>query len=196
MDGFVTLVKDILIQAGVPAPCVFCKQKVEVPGFFRPEKKWDLLVVVDDQLLATIEFKSQIGPSFGNNFNNRTEESLGSAMDLLTAYRDGAFAPSSRPWLGYLMLLEEAKASTAPVSNSEPHFPVLPEFRDASYARRYEPLLLKLVRERLYDATCFLLASQKGGKKGLYSEPNSELGFSSFAASLTAKAVAYMSARK
>ncbi len=39
------------------------------------------------------------------------------------------------------MLLEEASGSTRPVSVAEPHFPVFDEFRDASYAKRYEMLL-------------------------------------------------------
>ena len=73
-------------------------------------KKWDLLVVADGQFLAGIEFKSQVG-SFGNNYNNRTEEAIGSATDLWAAYREGAFKPSARPWLGYLMLLEETPES-------------------------------------------------------------------------------------
>ena len=56
-------------------------------------------MVVDGTLLAAFEFKSQVGPSFGNNFNNRTEEALGSATDLWTAFREGAFQTSQRPWL-------------------------------------------------------------------------------------------------
>src|SRR5471030_2748197 len=75
---------------------------------YRPEKKWDLIVISNKQLVCVMEFKSQVGPSFGNNFNNRTEEAIGSATDIWAAYREGAFKPSSRPWLGYLMLLEEA----------------------------------------------------------------------------------------
>jgi hypothetical protein len=100
--------------------------------------------------MASIEFKSQIG-SFGNNYNNRTEEALGSATDLWTAYREGAFKESPRPWLGYFMLLEEAPGSITPVGVAEPHFPVFQEFRNASYSRRYELFCQKLVRERLYD---------------------------------------------
>ena len=42
--------------------------------YFRPNKKWDFIVVVEGQLVAAREAKSQVGPSFGNNFNNRTEE--------------------------------------------------------------------------------------------------------------------------
>jgi hypothetical protein len=156
---------------------------VELPGWYRPEKKWDLLVVADGQLLAGIEFKSQVG-SFGNNCNNRTEEAIGSATDLWAAYREGAFKPAVRPWLGYLMLLEEVPGSTTPVSAREPHFKVFPEFTGASYAHRYEILLTKLVRERLYDAGCFLLSNAVGGRKGAYREPSGELSFQNFIASL------------
>jgi Restriction endonuclease XhoI len=170
MDGFVALVRDLLEESGVDRPVVYCERHVDLPGWFRPEKKWDLLVVVDGCLIAAIEFKSQVG-SFGNNFNNRTEEALGSAVDLWAAYREGAFKPSGRPWLGYLMLLEDAPGSTRPVKAQEPHFKVFEEFRSASYARRYEILLTKLVRERLYDATCFLMSNSADGPRGQYSEP-------------------------
>jgi hypothetical protein len=189
MNGFVNLVRDLLGDSGLPKPHVYCDKYVEVPGWYRPEKKWDLLVVADGRLLAGIEFKSQVG-SFGNNYNNRTEESIGSAVDLWAAYREGAFKPSARPWLGYLMLLEEAPGSTAPVRAREPHFKVFPEFRAASYAKRYEVLLTKLVRERLYDAACFLMSSATDGARGVYREPAPELSFENFIASLLAKAIA------
>jgi len=189
MDGFVALVRDLLEESGVDRPVVYCERHIELPGWFRPEKKWDLLVVVEGCLIAAIEFKSQVG-SFGNNFNNRTEEALGSATDLWAAYREGAFKPSARPWLGYLMLLEDAPASTRPVKAQEPHFKVFEEFKSASYAGRYEILLTKLVRERLYDATCFLMSNSADGLNGQYSEPVAELNFTNFISSLTAKAIA------
>ena len=122
------LVRDLLEESGVDqAGGLLRTGCVELPGWFRPEKKWDLLVVVEGCLIAAIEFKSQVG-SFGNNFNNRTEEALGSAADLWAAYREGAFKPSARPWLGYLMLLEDAPGSTRPVKAQEPHFKVFEEF--------------------------------------------------------------------
>jgi hypothetical protein len=114
-----------------------------IPGYFRPEKSWDLLVVVDGALLASVEFKSQVG-SFGNNYNNRTEEAIGVATDLWTAFREGAFSESPKPWLGWLMLLEDAPGSTRPVKVSEPFFRVFEEFRKVSYAERYEILCKKL----------------------------------------------------
>lgn len=189
MNGFIDLVRDLLLENGLPEAHVFCEKSVELPGWYRPEKKWDLLVVSDGKLIAGIEFKSQIG-SFGNNYNNRTEEAIGSATDIWSAYREGAFKPSARPWLGYLMLLEEAPGSLRPVRAREPHFNVFPEFKEASYAKRYEILLTKLVRERLYDAACLLMSNAAEGRKGVCSEPNAELGFQSFATSLIAKAIA------
>lgn len=195
MDGFVKLVSELLIESGIPNATIFRKRNVELPGFFRPTKEWDLLVVVDGTLLASIEFKSQVGPSFGNNYNNRTEEALGSATDLWTAYREGAFRSSLRPWLGYFMLLEETPRSTSPVVVSEPHFRVFDEFRDASYAKRYELFCLKLVRERLYDAACFLMSDKVSGPKGLFREPLPELSFGNFVASLTGRAIAYSRSR-
>lgn len=194
MNGFVELVSELLVESGIHDATIYRKKSVEVPGFFRPTKEWDLLVVVDGQLLASIEFKSQVG-AFGNNYNNRTEEALGSATDLWTAYREGAFRDSPRPWLGYLMLLEEAPKSTSPVAVSEPHFKVFEEFRGASYAKRYELFCLKLVRERLYDSTCFLLSDKVGGSKGLFKEPAPELSFENFVASLMGRAIAYSRSR-
>ena len=189
MDGFVELVRDFLVECGVEESSIFCNKAVELPGWFRAEKKWDLLVVVKGQLIAAMEFKSQVG-SFGNNFNNRTEEVLGSATDIWTAYREGAFTLGQRPWLGYVMVLEEVARSLSPVGVKEPHFPVFPEFRGASYAKRYEILMTKLVRERLYDSAAFLLSSKTSAKRGDYNQPLPELNFENLLTSLKARAMA------
>jgi len=193
LDGFITLVNALLVEAGLSKHAIFAhsKKDVTLPGFFRPTKQWDVIVVADGNVLATIEFKSQVGPSFGNNFNNRTEEALGNATDFWTAYREGAFKDSVRPWLGYFMLLEQAPASTTPVKAESPHFEVFPEFVDSSYAKRYELLCRKLVRERLYDAACLLLSDRQQGRKGYFTEPVEEISFTNFATSLTAKVLAY-----
>jgi len=191
LDGFVTLCRSLLIEAGLPEASVHWRSSLQLPGYFRAEKTWDLLAVVDGQLLAVIEFKAQVGPSFGNNFNNRTEEALGNATDLWAAYREGAFAPSQRPWLGYLFLLEQCDRSLAPVGVKEPHFDVFEEFQDASYAKRYEILLMKLLRERLYDGTCLLLSTKKGGLRGKFRAATEELNFEKFASSFMAHAIAF-----
>ena len=123
MDGFVKVLCDLIVRGGMPDAAVFRNRAVELPGYFRPTKQWDLLVVADGTLLAVLELKSQIGPSFGNNFNNRTEEAMGSALDLWTAYREGAFAGSPRPWLGYVFLLEDCAKSRASRRGAGAAFP-------------------------------------------------------------------------
>ena len=92
MDGFIALVIDIVKANGLEHAAIHQKRAVlTLPGYFRPAKLWDLLVTNEGRLIAAIELKSQVGPSFGNNFNNRTEEAIGTAHDLWTAYREGAF---------------------------------------------------------------------------------------------------------
>lgn len=189
MNGFVELVRDFLSESGIEKPNIYCDRSIELPGWFRAEKKWDLLIVANGCLIAAIEFKSQVG-SFGNNFNNRSEEALGSATDIWAAYREGAFAPSQRPWLGYFMMLEDADGSTRPIGVCETHFKVFPEFKNASYAQRYEILLTKLVRERHYDCASLLLSSASEGPKGNYREPSPELTFAGLLKSLEGRIAA------
>jgi hypothetical protein len=153
MDGFIDLFSKLITQTGIPEQYLFRKKAIELPGFFRPTKEWDLLVVRERILIAVIEAKSQVGPSFGNNFNNRTEEAIGSALDLWTAFREQAYLESPQPFLGYFFMLEDCKASNRPVRIKEPHFKVFPEFVGASYIRRYELFCRKLVLERHYTAS-------------------------------------------
>jgi hypothetical protein len=191
MDGFIQLICELVVDAGVDKKNIFFKKSLELPGFFRPTKEWDLLVVKDDQLIIALEAKSQVGPSFGNNFNNRTEEAIRSALDLWTAYREGAFNKTVKPWLGYMFLLEDSEASRRPVKVREPHFKVFPEFVNASYAKRYELFCRKLMRERHYNVASFLLSNREKGLNGQYQEPADDLTFEIFAKSLTAHAAAY-----
>ena len=197
MDGFVLLVRDIIKDGRIVGRLhSFIHKLSNCRDTFGPEKKWDLIVVDGDVLVAAIEFKSQIGPSFGNNFNNRSEEAIGTAQDIWTAYREGAFPTSDRPWLGYVMMLEDCPRSTSPVSVRQPHFPVFPEFVDASYSERYQLLMTKLVRERLYDSTCFLLSSRETGAKGRYTFPDANLSFIQLAASLSGKITSHLNAKR
>lgn len=191
MDGFIDLISDLILEVGVDKSNVFRNKHLELPGFFRPTKEWDLLLVKDNQLVLALEAKSQVGPSFGNNFNNRTEEAMGSALDLWTAYREGAYNKTIKPWLGYLFLLEDCPESQKPVRVQEPHFKVFPEFADASYAKRYELFCRKLVRERHYNVAAFLMSDRKRGLKGHYSEPAEDLTFEIFARSLAAQVTAF-----
>lgn len=195
LDGFVSLITDLLTEVGVPPDCVLQDKRLELPGFYRSQKQWDLLVIIEGCLLATVELKSMAG-SYGNNFNNRVEESLGNAEDYWKAYREGAFGDSPQPWLGYLMLLGDSPAANRPVKPVEPHFKVFPEFREASYVKRYEILLTKLVRERRYSATCFMVSSPSAIHSGDFTEPNPSLSFISFMSGLLGTVEAYLRTRR
>ncbi len=195
LDGFISLFTDLLEEAGLPKEKIHTKATT-LPGYFRPTKDWDLVVVVDDVLLASIEFKAHVGPSFGNNFNNRVEEALGNSVDLLTAYREGKFSPSQRPWLGWLMVLEDVPASNSPVRVSTPHFPVFEEYENISYSKRYELFCERLMRERMYDSTCLILSDKVAGLKGQFREPNPDFSFATFATSLCAHARAFAELRE
>src|SRR4051812_28993379 len=74
MDGFVALMIDLIEANGLRDAQVVREGRIPLtlPGYFRPTKMWDMLVVRNGRLVAAIELKSQVG-SFGNNFNNRTE---------------------------------------------------------------------------------------------------------------------------
>jgi hypothetical protein len=197
MDGFCQLVQWVLIKNGLPEPSIYTRTNLELPGYFRPTKKWDMLIVQDANLIAAIEFKSQRGPSFGNNLNNRSEEALGSAVDLWTAYREGAFGKQKpRPWLGWVMLLEECPGSKSPVKVAQPHFEVFSEFRDSSYAKRYELLLRKLLLERIYDGAALVLATADDGPKGKFTEPVEDLTMKRVLAGLAGHVASYEAAIK
>jgi len=191
MNGFIDLFMEIITDSGIPERYIFRKKSVELPGFFRPTKEWDLIVVREDTLLVAIEAKSQVGPSFGNNFNNRTEEAIGSAFDLWTAYREHAFLTSPQPFLGYFFMSEDCEASNRPIKVQEPHFKVFPEFVGASYLRRYELFCRKLVLERHYTAAAFIASTADQGIQGRFSTPADDLSLERFARILVAHLAAF-----
>lgn len=192
MDGFINLFTELITQVGIPLSCIFRKKAVELPGYFRPTKEWDLLVVRDNKLIVVIEAKAQVGPSFGNNFNNRTEEAMGSALDLWTAFRERAYLDSPQPFLGYFFMLEDCDASNRPVSVQQPHFKVFPEFVGASYMRRYELFCRKLVLERHYTASSFITSSLSEGIEGAYATPSDDLSVERFARTLIGHVSAFV----
>lgn len=191
-DGFMSLIARIVADAGLKDAEVRYqgRKSAQIPGYFRPSKMWDLVVVCGSNLVAAVEVKSQVG-SFGNNFNNRVEEALGNATDFWAAYSKGLFKPSQRPWLGYLFMLQEHESSVRDTGeiNLMP-FAVDPAFQRRSYSKRYELVCERLVRERLYDAACFLTSREDTGRDGTYTQPNPEIGIVPFARSLHAHAAA------
>ena len=171
MDGFVRLVADLVHANGLTDGDVHLTKRVTtLPGYFRPTKDWDIVVTRKGRLIAAIELKSQVGPSFGNNFNNRTEEAVGSAVDIWTAYREGAFGDQPTPFLGWLTHVEDADSSRREVRTVEPHFQVMEEMKNLSYLERYEVLCRRLVLEKLYTATALITSTREGGAHGEFTD--------------------------
>jgi len=171
MDGFLTLILDVIKANGLAhAEIHQNRAMLTLLGYFRPTKLWDLLVIHKGELIAAIELKSQVGPSFGNNFNNRTEEAIGTAHDLWTAFREEAFGKQPRPFVGWVMMVEDAPESRKPVRDVSPHFPVLKEFMGASYLTRYELLCQRLVQEQLYTTATLMTAERSAVTTGDFTE--------------------------
>jgi type II restriction enzyme len=194
MDGFVSLVADIVRANGLAQAEIHLERAVlTLPGYFRPTKFWDLLVIHQGELIAAIEPKGHVGPSFGNSFNNRTEESIGTAHDFWTAYREGAFGKQPRPFAGWLMLVEDAPKSRSPVKDKSPHFPVSAEFQNASYLKRYDVLCQRLVQEQLYSSAAVFASPRGAITNGMYSDLSDMTSLRTFVSSLAGHVAAQAS---
>ena len=184
MDGFIALVSNVVRANGLAHASIHLTRRlVTLPGYFRPTKLWDVVVINRERLIAALEFKSQVGPSFGNNFNNRTEEAIGTAHDLWTAYREGAFGEQPRPFAGWLIVIEDAAGSRKPIKDVSAHFPIFREFEGASYADRYNILCRKLMQEQLYTAASVLM-SPRSAEGGEYAELSELTGLRTFITAL------------
>lgn len=155
LDGFIGLLADIAIDNGIPKEMIHVKSNF-LPGYFRPSKDWDFLITTPKHdLVCAIELKSQVG-SFGNNFNNRTEESLGSSLDLATSLSENSFPFTIMPWIGYLVIIEKTEKSNKSVRVQERLYKVRPEFVDSSYIERYDLFCQRLMKKKLYNSASVL----------------------------------------
>ncbi len=185
LDSLAAVVANVFVDVGLPATSVFLRKRVELPGYFRAEKQWDLVVVHDGELVAAIELKSMLG-SYGNNLNNRVEEAVGNAHDLLRAYEEGRFGSNARaPWIGFVYVVQEDAKSTSAVTPKEPHFDVDPVFDGASYVDRVVLLCRRLVVKRLYSGAC--VVTSDGSGPAAVREPADDLTFAKFVAGISGR---------
>jgi hypothetical protein len=174
MDGFCELVDWLLRENGLGEASIYVRTGRELPGFFRPTKEWDMLVVHEGRTIAAIEFTSHRVPPLARDTNTRIEETIGMAEGMWTAFRQGANGRRRpRPWIGWVMLLEERTES-------------------GSYGKRYEQILHKFTHERLFDAAALLASPGKGGAQGAFIEPAEDLSWKRFLAGLLGWIGGYM----
>lgn len=186
MDGFLAMIEGLVRKNGLPDAkvCVKGRPNLTLPGFYRPTKLWDVLVFDGKKLVTAVELKSHVGPSFGNNFNNRAEEAIGTAHDLATAIREGVLGDQALPFTGWLILVEDCARSQRSVRDSSPHFEVSSEFKGASYLDRYEVLCRRLIQERLYTQATVIASVREAREGGEYRELSQFTGLRAFAARL------------
>ncbi|HEV2317306.1 MAG TPA: PaeR7I family type II restriction endonuclease [Thermoplasmata archaeon] len=177
MDGFAKLIVRTLLGAGVPEEWIRVGRRATIPGYYRPEKQWDILVISDGALRLAIELKSQVG-SFGNNANNRLEEGIGNAVDAQKTLQLRNLGRGGRTWLGFAVLLEDQAKYRKSVKISEHNFPVDSGLRELSYAGRYMEWCRRVRADGLYSGTAFIRSPR--GVKGDYDEPGLDLTFSRF----------------
>ncbi len=172
-------------DAGYPTDSIAASgAKTILPGYFRPNKAWDLVVVHREILVAAIELKALGAPSYGKNFNNRVEEALGNAVDLSHANL-ACLVGGEKPWLGYFFLMDdsaEARLHRAP--REHPSLPVAPAWRELSHEQRFAVTGRRLIDEGLYDAVCYVTSSaQHPGPR----EPEPRLDWRHFSAAIEAR---------
>jgi Restriction endonuclease XhoI len=115
---------------------------------------------------------------------NGKSQAIGTAHDFCTAYREGAFGKQSRPFVGWLMLVEDAPASRSAVRDNSPHFPVFEEFKGASYLQRYDLLCQRLVQEQLYTSAALIASPRTASQTGEFSEMSMMTGMKPFVSTL------------
>lgn len=159
-DTIAALLAKFFLEAGYPPDAIRVtkSQGLELPGYYRPQKQWDLVVAHENTLVAAFELKALGGPSFGNNYNNRVEEALGSAVDLRRAALANLF-PGEKPWLGYFFIMEDATGSRSSVQIAEGAMPVDQLWKGKSYQDRFAIFCERLMVESLYDAVCYITSS-------------------------------------
>lgn len=184
-DSIAALLSKFFLEAGYPPACIRVTkaQGLELPGYYRPQKQWDVVVAYEDTLVAAFELKALGGPSFGNNYNNRVEEALGSAVDLRQAELAGLY-PGEKPWLGYFFIMQDEEGSRRPVTPAKGAFPVEEIWHGRSYQDRFGIFCERLLTERLYDAVCYVTSSASDPKP---KEPRPSLDWRHFSAAINAR---------
>ncbi|MFJ6212428.1 PaeR7I family type II restriction endonuclease [Streptomyces sp. NPDC092296] len=184
-DAIAVLLAKFFLEAGYPPESIRIarSQRLELPGYYRPQKQWDVVITHENTLVAAFEMKALGGPSFGNNYNNRVEEALGSAVDLRRAVLADLYT-GEKPWLGYFFIMQDEAGSRRPVKPATGALPVEEVWHGMSYQDRFALFCERLMAEQLYDAVCYVTSSAADPKP---TEPVPSLDWRHFSAAITAR---------
>jgi len=171
LDRVAQLLGKICMAAGAPPEVVYYNAPADdphkrenssdgytLPGYYRPTKQWDVVVYKDGLPIVVIELKSQNGPSYSNNANNRAEEAIGNAVDLARARANGL---GGDIWTGYVYVIEDDEVSVRAGGERDRGFIDRDQaFDNWSYVERVGLLCKRLVEDRLYDASWAVATSR------------------------------------
>ncbi|MEU6860442.1 PaeR7I family type II restriction endonuclease [Glycomyces sp. NPDC046736] len=186
-DSIAILIAKFFVDAGYPKDSIRVSGRatLALPGYYRPQKQWDLVVAYEGTLVAAFELKALGGPSFGNNYNNRVEEALGSAVDLRRAELADTYT-GEKPWLGYFFIMQDHPKSRSQV-RIEPGSAFNVDavwLEHSSYQDRFAVFCKRLIDEGLYDSVCYVTSSPEMPTPV---EPSESLDWAHFSAGIKAR---------
>lgn len=202
LDPFVDIIARVVKESGLENAEIHTGVNTsQLPGFFRPHKSWDAVVINDGKLVVAVELKSQVG-SIGNNFNNRSEEVLGSGIDLRTAIEESAFGDDAAIFTGYLIIVEKSDKTLATPNIRMKFFPVMhgflldesergstyckqkdgsfPTAKGIAYLDRYDVMCKRLMMKGLYNAAAVVAAPNKDHDEGNYESVSAQTSIETF----------------
>ncbi|GAA1080373.1 PaeR7I family type II restriction endonuclease [Nocardiopsis metallicus] len=184
--GVAELIGKFFLDVGYPRASVQFRQDhgLEVLGYYRPQKQWDVMVTSGNTLVAAFDLKALSGPSFGRNYNSRFHEALGNAIDVNRAHLEELY-PGEKPWIGYFFIMEEHK-NPRPTGRpgKGPELPLVPSLKRTSYQDSYAIFCNRLLDERVYDTVCYVTSAQENDAP---KEPVESLNWARFAASVNSR---------
>jgi len=157
----------------------FDRQAV-LPGWYRPSKAWDLLVLQHGRPILVVEYKSMAG-SVSNNLNNRADEVLGIAEDARQAEKHGILPANLRR--AYIYVIEVTPSVRRPVSTGRPVGDPDIIFHGASYLDR-----VAIMCERMRESGLYHLVWVVGVMRDPlgFAEPSAAVGWDRFVSDLRA----------
>lgn len=209
LDAFVNLLAWVVHNNGLPYAQIVTGRQAQLPGYFRPTKSWDVVILNNGTLIAAIELKS-IADSFGKNSNNRNEEAIGSGIDIKEAFEENAFEGLTRIFTGYFILVEDCAETLSNVQIQIKNFRAMKEFmanpecRDEFYVRgaeglfpaidgvsymsRFDILCRRLMQKNLYTAASVLKTPRTAINDGEFGSVSRDTSIKAFLVSLASHA--------
>lgn len=184
LDGFGLLLTDLIRDNGLEDARIIwgsCDE-ASLPGYYAPTITWDLLVLRNERLIAAVKLNIRLASS-DLCMDDVADKAVWSAKNLWAAWRSGTFGDSSRPFVGWLTLVEDSPETAGPFRDRSEHFAVRPEFQGASYIERYNLLCKKLVQEQLYTSTAVLTSQRTAAKTGKFSDVSEMTSLKNFVTS-------------